>query len=333
MGPPEPAGPAVHARVAEVGMLEEHVRRPRRVEVVLGPGAVERRRPALAVDEEHVVALAVPHRARAVDVVVDAHVVALALDVGDQVVAVAGRVLPLRAEHRPLVLALGRRLGERVVVAGVEAPEVRGQARHLLVVDVVVEGVHLLGRVVLDLDARPARERHREVADHRAPLARPRGERQHRERVALVPALPEEVADRGLDARARLAVPVHAQDQVVAAQRGRGRRDRDPDVVDDTGALDLEERTPLAGGDAFEAVVVAARFVVAADAARLHAFLEPRELERRRAGALGVDGGCERESHEGNDGDGQGRVSHCDLLVPLVRSSARRLLPGNRKLK
>ena len=170
MGPSEPARPGGDAPVPEVGVLEERVRRPRRVEVVLGAGAVERRRPLLAVDEEHVVALAVPHGAGVVDVVVHADVVPLAHDVGDQVVAVAGGVLALLPEHRPLVLAVGQRLGERVVVPGVEAAEVRGQARELGVVHVVVEGVDRLPGVVLDLDPRPVGERHREVADHRAPL-------------------------------------------------------------------------------------------------------------------------------------------------------------------
>ena len=96
----------------------------------------------------------------------------------------------------------------------------------------------------------------------------------------------------------------------MAAQRWRRRRDRDPDVIDDTGPFTSRRAAPLARRDTLEPVVVAPRFVVAADALALDALLEARELERRRAGTLGMDGGGKRESHEGSDGDGQGRVSH-----------------------
>ena len=240
----------------------------------------------LAVDEEHVVALAVPHDRRVVDVVVDAHVVALARDVGEEVVALAGRVLRLRPEHRPLVLAVRGGFGQAVVVPGVEAAQVGGKRGELGVVDVVVEGVDRLLGVVLDLDARALREGHREVAHHRAALARARGERQRDERVALVPALTEEVADRRLDGRRRLAVPVHPQDDVVAAQGRRRRRDRHPHVRDDPGALHVEEGAAGARRDVREVVAVPAGRVVAAHPAALRPGLDLRELEHRARDGL-----------------------------------------------
>ena len=311
VGPPQPARPRGDAPVPVVGVLEERVRRPRGVEVVLGARAVERRRPLLPVDEEHVVALAVPHDAGVVDVVVDADVVPLARDVGDQVVAVAGRVLALLAQHRPLVLAVGERLGELVVVPGVEAAEVGGQRSELGVVHVVVEGVDRLPGVVLDLDPRPSGERHREVAHHRPSLARPRREGEGGEGVALVPALPEEVADRRLDGGRRLPVPVHAQDDVVPAHGRRRGSDRHPDVGDDPRALHIEDVAAGARGDLRHVVAVAAGDVVAAHPLALRPRLEAGELEGGARHPLGECGGCSDEQGEGKS---QGAESHRVLL-------------------
>src|SRR5262249_52892989 len=74
-------------------------------EVVLGPRTVQARRPGLAVDEDHVVALAVPvvHLAlEDVDVEVAADVVAATARVENQVVALAGevRMAPRTAERQ-----------------------------------------------------------------------------------------------------------------------------------------------------------------------------------------------------------------------------------------
>src|SRR5262245_34600311 len=68
------------------------------VEVVLGAGAVQARRPGLAVDEDHVVALAIPVVYLAledVDVEVAADVMAAPGDVENDVVALAGQIRPL----------------------------------------------------------------------------------------------------------------------------------------------------------------------------------------------------------------------------------------------
>ena len=98
-----------------------------------------------------------------------------------------------------------------------------------------------------------------------------------REGVGLIPPLAEEGADRGLDA-GLVAVPVHAEHDVVAAEGRRWGGNRDPDVVDDARSLDLEDRAGLAAGDVLQAVVVAAGRVEAADAFGFNAFLDAGEF-------------------------------------------------------
>src|SRR5262249_26310977 len=153
-------------------------------EVVLGAGAVQARRPRLAVDEDHVVALAVPvvHLPlEDVDVQVAADVLAVAVDVEDRVVPLAGQVRArprAREAHaraaRPRVAVaivgarvavLARRAGRAVdaVPPGMEAADLRVDRAELLVVDVEEEEPLPLA-LVLDLEARAVLERHREPA-------------------------------------------------------------------------------------------------------------------------------------------------------------------------
>ena len=102
------------------------------------------------------------------------------------------------------------------------------------------------GSLVLDLEARAVGERHREPAVHAAPVLGTHLERQRREVAPQPEADAEEVAERHLDARMRLAVPPHAQHQpaqvvLLGLDRHRG----DPDVLHAAGALDRAERHAL----------------------------------------------------------------------------------------
>jgi hypothetical protein len=124
----------------------------------------------------------------------------------------------------------------------------------LLPVD-VEEEEPLVRALVLDLEARPGRERHREPAVEAPAVLRAHLQRRGHE----VPAEPEsdaeEVAERRLDRRRRLAVPERAQHgrpQLVRLVRQR--HHRHPDVPDDPGPRDLTEhvRGPRRDGHAVD---------------------------------------------------------------------------------
>ena len=68
--------------------------------------------------------------------------------------------------------------------------------------------------------------------------------RQRRELGVLAPAHAEKVADRALDRRLLLAVPVEPQDALAPVARR-----RHPDLLDRAGALDVGQRKRLVGGD------------------------------------------------------------------------------------
>src|SRR5262245_9975398 len=201
------------------------------VEVVLGAGAVQPRGPGLAVDEDHVVALAVPvvHLAlEYIDVEVAADVMAAAGDVENDVVARTGqiRLLPRSAEAvagagrarravavvRPRVAVLARRSGGGVgaVPPGVEPTEVGVDRIVLLVIDVEEHDALVLA-LVLDLEARAVRERHRKPTVESAAFLRAHLQRQRDEVTAQTEADAEKVAERHLDAGAGFTVPEHAQ--------------------------------------------------------------------------------------------------------------------------
>ena len=87
-------------------------------------------------------------------------------------------------------------------------------------------------------------------------------QREGREGAGESEAHPEEVADRGLDRRGRLAVPVHPQRHVAAHLDAVGeRRHRDPEVLHAARAVDLAEGVGVAGTDE-QGVDVAAGAVV-----------------------------------------------------------------------
>src|SRR5687767_12574006 len=112
---------------AEVRVEEVLVGAPTLVEVILGARAVGAARPGLAVDEEHIVAFAVPDGRWAVDVVVHPGEVTLSFAFAEQIVVRVGGVFRRVAKHAPFVfyIACTRfRTGELLVVPSVEAAHV-----------------------------------------------------------------------------------------------------------------------------------------------------------------------------------------------------------------
>src|SRR4051794_29261768 len=117
---------------------------PRGIEIVLGAGAVQAGRKRLAVNEDHVVALAVPvpllGDAQVMIVHVAADVVAAPARFEDDVVAGAADIFAAE-----LVFLVGHALvrhavgGVLAAPLGMEVAQVGGQGIVLLVVDVVIE--------------------------------------------------------------------------------------------------------------------------------------------------------------------------------------------------
>ena len=294
MGAPQPARFIVHPGIAKVRMLEQLLGRPRGVEIVLSAGAVQRGL-GIAIDENHLVALAVPHRARTIDVVVDADEVTPALDVGEDVVAPAVAVAPGFPQQAPLVLAPGQGLGELMIVPGVKAAEILGQLRNLHVVDIEVKGVDRASALVLDLDPRPGGKGHRKVAHVRFSPAGRDGQGRADEIIGLAPAVAKERADRRLDRGIRLSVPKHPDDDIVAVQRVRPGRQGDPNVGDDAGAWHVHDVHFGPVRDVRDVVRVAAGAIVAADAPRFHLRADGREADEFTHRFLGRENGCRHQ--------------------------------------
>jgi hypothetical protein len=82
--------------------------------------------------------------------------------------------------------------------------------------------------------------------------------------VFVLEAGAEEVADGDFDAGFRVAVPVHAQDELAQVVRRR-RVDGDPDVADGAGACDVGQRRGFACFDA-DGIHIAAGVIVAGGA-------------------------------------------------------------------
>lgn len=241
---------------AEAGMVECLIGGPGGVEIILGAGAVESW-PGFAIDQEHVVAFAVPDGAGVGDVIVDSDVVALALGFEEEVVGGVGGVGLVVVEEGPLVLIGGRVVGggELLVVPSVEGDDFLAEAGGFVVIDVVVEAVDGGGGLVFEGDAGVAVEGHGEVGDEGFTIAGGAGEVGGRVEVIHAPAVPEEVSDGRLDAWVSLTVPIGAEDEVSLVDRVAGAVDGHPDVADDAGAVGIEEGDGLAGGDGDPVVV------------------------------------------------------------------------------
>src|SRR5918997_1180389 len=143
-------GDAVIWRVVGLG------RAPRGVEVVLGAGAVEGGWPLVAVNENHVIALAVPVPLGGIAEVVD-------VEHATDVMAAAGRVqdgvvgfpVEIRSGEQELGVALRclrrSRAGTAAAPLGVEASNAVFELVELLVVEVVVEEHPLVSQLAGDL--------------------------------------------------------------------------------------------------------------------------------------------------------------------------------------
>src|SRR3569833_352089 len=248
----EPTRLLVHSRVTEGRMVVDFLGTPRRAEVILRPRPMQRPRPRFAVDQEHVVALAVPERGGAVDKIVHSHVMPGAGRVDEDVVELVARILGLDAQRLPLVLAavLTRlRPGHRPVPPRMKSPHVSVEAISVfLIVYVVVERRYRYIALILHRDPRPVGVRHRPETVQRPPLLRRGREGYRREIVILAPALPEKVADRRFHRGIGLAVPVHSNDGIATDHRIL-RPDRHPDMLDDARARHLRDRRRRPGGD------------------------------------------------------------------------------------
>ena len=201
-------------------------RAPGRIEVVFGAGSVQPWRPGLAVDEDHIVAFAIPvplvGQPQVVDVQVAAYVVTGALGVKEQIVAFSIGVL---------VAELERLVGEPGFVdtvtgvfpapAGVETQEVVRQGAVGLVVDIVVEPNSF--RVLVDhLEPRAPSERHGEEAVQSLPVLRAHSQRATAEVGCLCVSHPEEVPEWGQHTWLILTVPEESQRDVSQVRGARG---------------------------------------------------------------------------------------------------------------
>ena len=177
--------------------------------------------------------------------------------------------------------------GRALPVLSVKVERVCGQSLRVgAVVDVEIERVHFAPPLVRHCDSGVAREGHGEEGIQR--LVRAYGQRNGLIEEIIAQALPEEIADGRFDARRRLAVPVHAQDQFLQVEKFRA-GNGDPDVRNDAGPVLVEQRECFAGGNP-AIVLIASRAVVAGRAlldvilgfgkARQHAALFPRILSQ-----------------------------------------------------
>ena len=152
---------------AEVRVHVNLVGAPTLVEVILGTSSVGAARPWFAIDQEHVVALAVPNWGVALDVVIHADKVSASGWLAKDVIVFIRRVVLEFAERLPLVLFSSAVFGTGyfLVVPSVEAGSVRGERRMVFVVDVVVKVPHINVGIVLEGDSGILVKRHREVAN------------------------------------------------------------------------------------------------------------------------------------------------------------------------
>ncbi len=259
---------ARRASGAEVGVHVNFVRAPALVKVVLRAGSVSATRPRFTVDHEHVIALAVPNRGVALDVVIDSNEVAATGWFAEHIVVGVRRVVLKLTKRLPLIFLTRAVFRSRdfLVVPSVEAGGVFGQRRMVFVVDVVVKVLHVDIGIVFQRNPGILVKRHREVADERSSLDWRRGERERLIDVTRSPPLAEEVSDRSFDAGVFLVVPIHAKDEVTAAV-GVVVVEGAPDVGDDARVVHRREGDGSSGGN-WNVVAVAASAVITRNSVR-----------------------------------------------------------------
>ena len=212
------------------------------------------------------------------DVDVAADILAAALGVQQDVVALCGEVLVLLTAHDPFHMAGARRGGDAVrrafaVPECVEVQRVFRQGLDLLVIDVEIE-VQRAAAFVLHGEAGAPAERHRKPAVEAAAVLRCDLQGSTGKALCDAVAHAEKVAERRLDARLRFVVPVDIQHDLAdieflradAALRAAFVRVADgaEKVRDDAGTLQVGEEIRLAGGNE-DIVVIAARWVAGGD--------------------------------------------------------------------
>ncbi len=194
-----------------------------------------------------------------------------------------------------------RRRGELLLVARVEVERVGRKRGHLRPVDVVVDVVEPAAAFVRQRDPAGLRERHRPVGVARASLGA------RADHLGLDPPLEPvadrpEVADRRVDGGLRIPVVVDAQPDEPRPRVLVG-RDRQPDVRDDAGPVQVREDDRLAR-DRLPAVVVGGGIRARrGHALRLRIFhlRECESVERRKGSFLRGQGQAAREAENGRE--------------------------------
>src|SRR5215510_2432882 len=213
----------------------------------------------LVIDVYYIVALARPVILVLPDAERDSEEVTRAARFGEDIILFAVRILqPVRVAV-VLPVVVGRRVGRRLIVRGMQVERVVGERRHALKINVGVERADRQRAFVGDGHTRRPAVRHRQVAVQSANSGTVEECRLVYEVLAQVQA--EEVAERRLDARMLFVVPPGAQYQllqVILALRG----DSEPDVRNHAGAFLVIDLLRLARRDG-PAVAVAAGQVVA----------------------------------------------------------------------
>jgi len=197
--------PAVPGRIAlpqrhAVKRAVMRAKPPAVAEVILRAGAPQARF-GFAVNKEEIIPLPVPPGGHILHALHGAHVMPPPLEIGQQVVA---------PHHARMLLPVHR----------VEISRVPRQRLVLLPVQVIVKRVAPPVAFIGDRNARRLAERHRPITVPPAAIRRHLDRQRHKGFIQPV-ADAEEIANRALDARVLLAVPIHPQRQQPRVERRR----------------------------------------------------------------------------------------------------------------
>ena len=239
-------------------------------EIVFGAGAAEARF-GFAVDKEEIITLAIPAGRGVVNALHGADVMALAFNVGEQVV-------------------LAHYAGVFLAVHGVEIGGVFGQVGMLLPIDIVIEGAAFFVALVSDGDAGGFAEGHGPIAVA-GPAFRGDAYGQGSEFLIDTVADAKKITNRRFDAGMLFAVPVDTQGEQAGIE-GRIVGDGAPDVGDQAGAIKLGDGQSVSRGDGSGVAVAGAPILVRGGGAhRLKRFQALESVKRVTGG--GLDGAAD----------------------------------------
>ena len=217
---------------------------PRAVVVVLGAGSVDGGQ-LVAIDEDHVVALAEPPVLVLLDGMRDTHKMTAPRRFHEDIIVRAIEVLLVAHRIVPVVLpVVGPALaGGGLAILRVKAAHIGGQRGQCHIIHRKVKIVGADFSFVGQRNFRRTRKRHLEIGVQR--LDGSHG--QQRRLIGKVLAKPEavEIADGDLDRRRRFAVPPGAQNEIFQVQLIVG-VDGEPDVRDHAGAGYIEQSSRAA---------------------------------------------------------------------------------------